>query len=316
MPLVHFLAGGALLFGAVHGPAGSRPDAPTAPVVITAADVAHLRRAHARDAGVEPSALDETGLVDRAIDEEVLFREALARGLDHDRSVRNWLVEQMRVLDPDAPDDPDGLYARARALGLDRTDLVVRRMLVQKMRLVASRAGEASPSDDQLRALYARDGDEYRLPERVTLWHVFVAGRGGADAAAGAAALLAAFRRDGTAPAEAVRHGDTCAAPPYLRSQSGADLDRRFGAGFAAAVAGAPAGAWSGPVLSAYGAHLVWVEARIPGARPPLDAVRGRLRERWLAEERARRLADTVRALRARQPLLVESAAWRERSPS
>ena len=56
----------------------------------------------------------------------------------------------MRVLSDDGRADAEGLYARARALGLDRTDLVVRRILVQKMRLLAARTDEHPPSTDAL----------------------------------------------------------------------------------------------------------------------------------------------------------------------
>src|SRR5258705_7364178 len=144
-PLVHFVAGGAALFAAIHGTSPGRPGAE--PVVVTAADVARLRTDYTRDTGLEPSRDDEAALVDKAVREEVLFREALARGLDrNDRSVRNWLVEQMRVLSDDTREDPEHLYAHARTLGLDRTDLVVRRILVQKIRLLAARTDERPPS--------------------------------------------------------------------------------------------------------------------------------------------------------------------------
>jgi hypothetical protein len=312
-PLAQFVLGGAALFVAVHGTrlVGGRRAAAT-PVVLTAEDVARLRRDHARDTGAEPSPADEAALVERAVEEDLLWREALARGLDRDRSVRNWLVEQMRVLEPDGTASADTLYARAVALGLDRTDLVVRRILVQKMRLLAERADERPPSDDVLRAYWAAHAAEYRGPARTTLWQVFLA-----DAAPGAAERrLAELRRDGVPPADAVRRGDTFAAPPHLERQSAADLTRRFGRGFADAVAAAPVGAWSGPIATPYGAHLVWVEARTPTELPPLDVVRGQLRERWLAEQRTRRLADTLRTLAARHPLHVESAAWHERHRS
>src|SRR5205823_3841908 len=116
---------------------------------------------YTRDTGLEPTPADEVALVGKAIEEELLFREALARDLDqHDRSARNWLVEQMRILSDDTSDDPDRLYARARALGLDRTDLVVRRILVQKMRLLAARTGEQPPGDADLAAFYADHRDE------------------------------------------------------------------------------------------------------------------------------------------------------------
>ncbi|MCW5889516.1 MAG: peptidyl-prolyl cis-trans isomerase [bacterium] len=310
-PLLHFLAGGAVLFVLVRGPAAPAPATPdVVPIVVSAGDVERLRRAHTREAGLVATAADEAGLIERAIDDEVLYREALARGLDRDRSVRNWLVEQMHVLEPDAAADDDALLAKARALGLDRTDLVVRRMLVQKMRLLASREGEQPPTDADLATFWSRHADDYRLPERVTLWQVFVPDYADAEA------LLATLRRGGTPPAEGARRGQTFAAPPYLREQSPADLRRRFGPGAAERVAAAPIGAWSAPIGSAYGWHLVWVASRTPGTLPAIETVRGRLAERWLDEQRTQRFAATLRALRDRHPLQIESAAWHARSRS
>src|SRR5262249_19966052 len=152
------------------------PTAPPAePIVVSTSDVARLRSDYTRDTGLEPSAADEAALVEKAVEEELLFREALARGLDrYDRSVRNWLVDEMKVVSDDENADPDALVARARALGLDRSDLVVRRILVQKMRLLAARAGDELPTDAQLAAFYAEHRDDYRMPDRLTFWQVFV----------------------------------------------------------------------------------------------------------------------------------------------
>jgi hypothetical protein len=303
-PLVHFLAGGAVLFVLTRGPEAPATSSDAEPIVISAADVERLRRAHTREAGLVPTDAEEAGLVERAIEDEVLYREALARGLDRDRSVRNWLVEQMHVLEPDAPDDPDALEAKARALGLDRTDLVVRRMVVQKMRLLASREGEQPPTDADLAAFWARHADEYRMPERVTLWQVFVPERADADR------LFAELRRDGTPPAEAVRRGQTFSAPPHLREQSPADLIRWFGPDAADAIVAAPLGVWSEPIASPFGWHLVLVASRTPGALPDVEIVRSRLAERWLDEQRAQRFAATLQQLKERYPMHVESAAW------
>ncbi len=304
-PLVHFLAGGAALFWLVHVRPEHRPD----PVVVTAADVARLRVDYTRETGLEPTPNDEAALVDKAVQEELLFREALARGLDrYDRSVRNWLVEQMRVLTEDGADDPDRLYTRARALGLDRTDLVVRRILVQKMRLLASRTGERSPSDGELDTFYAEHRDEYRPPDRVSFWHVFV--RRGVDAGVVLARVRA--RR----PEDAAREGDSFAVSPHVVAAPPAQVEKLFGPELARTVERAEMGTWIGPVPSPYGLHLVWIETREPGAPPPLAAVRERLAERWQDEQRARRLVALLRDLEGPYPLRIASAAWPPRRAS
>lgn len=306
--LLHFLAGGGLLFLLFGVP---RPEAdgerPT-PIVLGAAEVARLRDAYMRETGLPATADDEVALIERALDEELLFREALARGLDRrDRSVHHWLVEQMRVLADDDGADDATLYARALALGLDRNDVVVRRMLVQKIRLLAARAGEAAVEDDELRAFFAAHADDYRLPERVDLEQIFVR-RARGDAAA--AELLAALRRGDDA---AARAGDAFPVPRRLLGQSRPQLDKLFGAAFAAQVLDAGDAQWIGPLESPYGWHLVRVTARHPGAPAAFESVRGRVLERWREQRRAGRLAELLAELRGRQPLQVESAAWQAR---
>jgi len=304
-PLLHFLAGGAAVFALVRTASPPAYGARAEPLVVSAADVERLRADYQRESGLDATADDETALIDKAIDEELLLREALARGLQHDRSIRNWLIEQMRVLSDGAPAelDDEALHARALELGLDRTDVVVRRLLVQKMRLLAARLDEQPPSDAALAAFYAAHAGDYRPPGRVTFRHVFFAARAGGDPFAAASA---ATGRPMTA-------GDAFPVPPRVVGYSHAQIAKLFGADFAAAVETLEPGAWRGPVASPYGAHLVWVESREAGATPPLDAVRGRLTERWLAEQRQARTAALLDQLRRRYPLQVASAAWSDR---
>ena len=320
-PLVHFIVGGSLLFRIVHGvpPLVARhPAAHRAPVVLTADDVARLRSDYLRETGLEPTADDEAALVEKAVDEELLFREAMARGLDQgDRSVHNWLVEQMHVLEGERTDDSERLYLRARALGLDRTDLVVRRILVQKMRLLAARTAERPPSDGELEAFYAAHRDAYRAPDRVSFWHLFVSSeRHGRAAIADASTLLDAIRHDRLTPEQAVLRGESFASPPHLVGQSDAQIAKLFGPAVAAALVAGQPERWLGPVSSPYGVHLVWIEAREPGTVPPLTLVRGRVLERWHDEQRAALVAALLRELKQRYPLEVQSAAWRDRSRS
>ncbi len=319
-PLVHFVAGGSLLFLLVRAsgpPQRAYGERTSDPITVTAADVERLRTDYTRETGLAATPADEAALIDKAIEEELLLREAVARGLDrNDRSVRTWLIEQMQVLSDDPTADPEALYRRALELGLDRTDLVVRRILVQKMRLLAERIDEQPPGEDELQSFYDARRDEYRAPDRVDFWHVFFASGRGSDSSDAAAARLAALREHSEEPRAAVRHGDSFAAPPHVVGQSPAQVAKWFGPSFAAALASAPLGTWVGPLASAYGTHLVWVEARQPGAPPPFAAVRGQVLERWQSERRAQRRAQLLRDLRTRYPLQIESAAWQQRVSS
>lgn len=316
-PLLHFVAGGALLFlltRTVASDDGAPPPAPPEPVVITAADVAQMRTAYTAETGLQPDDRDEAALVEKAIEEELLFREAVARGLDrNDRSVRTWLVEQMQILsdDPDATEEE--LYARALELGLDRHDLVVRRILIHKVRLLVGRVDEREASDAELRDWYGRHASD-ALPERISFWHVFLAADARDETALRhAERQLAALRERRPAPRDAVRAGDSFAMPSHLVAQSPAQLEKLFGAPFAADVLASPEGAWSGPFPSPWGLHLVFVERREAGTPPPFEQVRGRVLESWREAERARRLKETLQEMRGRYPLEIESRAWQER---
>src|SRR5262249_28259014 len=157
------------------------------------------------------------------------------------------------------------------------------RILVQKMRLLASRTGEQRPSDAELAAFYTAHRGEYRAPDRVSFWHVFVA-------SPDAEARLASLRSSAAAPRDVVRHGDAFPVPAHVAGRSRWQAEKLFGADLAAAVAEAEIGTWIGPVRSPYGRHLVWIEAREGGSSPPLAAVRDRVLERWQDEQRALRV--------------------------
>src|SRR6059036_1826292 len=271
-PLLHFLVIGALLLGlrTWREPAA----APRARIVIGAADRARLRETWTEEHGAPPSGAAEETLVRDAIDEEVLYREALARGFDRrDAAVRERLVRLGGFVSEEAG-SRDALEREARRLGLERSDLVVRRHLVQMMRLAAGWLGpDDRPSEADLEAYLARHAEELAEPARTRLTQVYLSEQArGAAAASDARALLDEL--PGMSPEEARARGDA-----FIRGAevdgSRADLERTFGPGFAVAVDAAPLRTWVGPVRSSYGLHLVWVDAREPGRTPALAEVRG-----------------------------------------
>jgi len=312
------MAIGAALFvidRSVAPPVAARPT-----VVITAARLEQLA-ADARRASSAPP--DEHALVERAIEEEILYSEALARGLDRDEQSVQWrLTQKMRFLsagraekDDDAcagegetGADPD-LFRQAVALKLDEEDPIVRGFLVQKMRYLLKRAGgDRTPDDAALRAYLERHRDRYLQPAQVSFWHVFLASeQRGAGLDHDACELRDRLDAQPTPPAEAVRLGDAFPLGAYRRAQSAPELARFFGPEFARAILAVEPGAWAGPVRSPFGLHLVWVEETHPARMPQLDAVRSRVLAEWTEERRTERLAEEIRALRAKYAVRVAS---------
>jgi len=309
-PAVHFVALGIALFALERRTATPLPVTPRPFVLITAERLAQARAQIGPATASEP-APDEQGVVDRTVDEEILYREALARGLHRrDPAIRFRLVEKMRFLEGEtAPTSDDELYRKAIALGLDRDDAIVRGILVRQMRLLLKRvANEPIPDDAELRAYLARHVDAFIEPARVSFWHVFVStDRHGAAAEHDARALLARLQARPTAPVKATQLGDPFPPGAHLRAQSAKDLARIFGPDFAAAVVALEPATWAGPVRSPYGFHLVKIEAKEPARTASLDAVRSRVLAQVLEERGEAHLAAALRALREKYTVRVDA---------
>ncbi len=227
-----------------------------------------LRAEQRERTGHAPSDAETRGIVERYVGEEMLYREALA-------------------------------------LGLDRGDVIVRRRLVQKMELLA-RAAVREPTDADLAEHLAAHPERYRPAEVVSFRHVFVSrDRHGAEVDAKARKLLAALR-GGAEPAEL---GDPFARGATFARRTRADLDASFGASFAEGALAAPVDAWSGPIPSAYGLHLVRVSAREGGGAPTLAAGRDRVREDLLNERREAAVRAEIERLRGRYEIHVEGTS-------
>jgi hypothetical protein len=301
-PWLHFLVLGGALFAARSSLETPAAPAPPPAIVI---DAARLRAEFAERTGLTPTASDEAALVARATEEELLYREALARGLDRDdRSIRHRLAEKMRFLSPDEERSAEERYRDALALGLDRDDAIVRRMLVEKMRLLIATAGGDEADEGAVAAYVAEHAARYATPARVRLWQVF-AGRSAAEADR----LLASLRAAGVSPEEGVTRGEPFPLGGHIGPASEPQLARLFGAAFASAAWSLPAGVWSGPIASTHGFHLVWVEAREEAAAPALAEVRGRAREALRAARRPEHLRLVIAALRRRYDVRVTGSA-------
>jgi len=232
---------------------------------------AGLRADHERRTGRPPSDVEEQALLDAWVDDEVLYREALA-------------------------------------LGLDRGDVVIRRRLVQNMGfLLEGESALAEPSDEDLRAHLAANSARFAVPTRLSFVHVYVprATSGGAHDAS----LLDDLRARLVAGTDPAPLGAPFPRGARFVRVAAAEIDAVFGPGFAQRLATLPEGAWSAPVSSSFGSHLVRVDERLPAGLPELADVRTEVAGS-LREERRRAAERTARArLRARYEIATGEGA-------
>jgi len=222
-----------------------------------------------------------------------------------DPLIRGQLVRGLRFAagdDEDAPLTPEEAaqaFEQALALGLHRADPVVRARLVTRMAAISDRPLHA-PDEGGLAALFTEELSSLMLPEAVDFSHLFFsAARRGAAARIEALHRLASLRGDGSGPEAAEgAAGDPLPLLGPRAHWTTSQTRRRLGAAFADGLAAAPEGAWSGPLTSPYGEHLVWVRARRPATAPTLEEVRGALTARWRDRQSREALARRVAALR------------------
>lgn len=269
-PLLHFLIIGGLIF--VFLPGAHAPDSVDAKerIVISSTQLEQMSAAWARRWLRPPTEAELNGMIDEAIREQVLYREALA-------------------------------------IGLDRDDVVVRRHLRQKYEfLTQDLAVETEPDDATLRTYHQAHADRYARAGRLTFSQIlFSTDRRGASAETDAAQTLADLQ-SATGPQAAERLGDMTSLPSRFEAIEAPEVEAMFGPEFTAALLDLDPGRWVGPIASGYGLHLVWLSEKVPGARLPFDDVRKRIRDDWIYDQRRAANEAVYRALLERYEVIVE----------
>ena len=267
-PLTRFFAAGAGLF-VLYALAGSQAPADDRRIVIDRYELEALAALWQAQWRRPPTRDELTRLVVDRVREEVLYREALA-------------------------------------LDLDENDVLVRRRLAEKLEMALNDvAATAEPGADDLGRYFESHADRYVEPARLTLTHRFYShDRRGGSAEADARAALEALVAGGTAD------DDSFHAAKSLTLEDADRLERIFGTAFRDAVLDhaarhRPGHAWFGPVPSAYGAHLVRVDAYREGRRRTLDEVRETVVEDWRRDHVAARESERYAEMRARYEVEV-----------
>ncbi len=268
-PLAHFVLLGAGLFAwsALWGQPGTRNER----IVVTEAHVARLIEIFGRTWQRPPTERELQGLVDEHIKEEILYREALA-------------------------------------MGLDRDDTIIRRRLRQKMEfLYEDLAAQNDPADEELEAYLAEHVERFRIEGPLSFAHVYISiDRRGDKAIDDAKALLARLNRDPEASGDVASLGDRLPLPSGYESTTASEIAKMFGRAFAERVSGLPVGEWSGPVESGYGLHLVLVSERSEDRMPELAEVREAVTRDWRVREREQTNDELFRQLREKYHVVVE----------
>jgi len=200
------------------------------------------------------------------------------------------------------------LYREAVAMGLDDGDTVIQRRLAQKVELLAQGLiTPEEPSEEVLIDWYTANADRYKQPDRYSITQVFFdPDKRGATTLDDAKAALETLNMLDELPASYGDYGDRLMLQNYYANQSELDLSKTFGSGFAEQVIELEPGIWHGPVLSGYGTHLVIVNEVMLRPQPAFDDVKQQIEEEWMAEQIGELSERFVDSLVSRYEVVVE----------
>jgi peptidyl-prolyl cis-trans isomerase C len=271
-PLLRFLLLGLVILGVDRLlAADDAADHDASRIVVSAGRQAARAQAFQAEHGRAPQPEELQALLDRWIDEQVLYREALV-------------------------------------LGLDRRDLIVQRQLTQKMRfLIEDDSLLPEPDEAALQAWLDRHPERYGRAPTVSFEQVFLSrGRHGERLVEEAERLAGQLQRE---PSAFVGLGDPFLVGQLVTQADAVRLRRDFGVDFAEALAPLPLGEWSRPLPSAFGLHLVRITAREPFRPATLAEVAEQVRRDWRLAQREARNRAVLAELRARYRIEFEGRA-------
>lgn len=278
---MHFVLLGAAIFGyfAVIEDAARNDQR----IVVTEAEISGLWQAMSMLYAEAPTEADIRQLVEPRIREEVLYREALALGLDQDDSqIRQRLVEKITFLTEDLlPAEP--------------------------------------PTEAELAEFFIANRPAFEAPARLSFEQIYFSpSEHGDGIVAAAEAALASM----TSRGEAAVVGSSSTVARQYESVTAEELRSELGAEFADGVfAFAPDQAWHGPLRSLFGVHLVRVTARSDARQPALAEIRERVQAAFNAERRRVANEAAYQSLRARYDIAIEipesvRSQWQPDPPS
>jgi hypothetical protein len=273
-PFVHFLGIGAGLLALYYLVAPPHVEAPDARIELTQDDLRQIDVAWTAKWQRRPTSAEMQGLVEAKVREEVLYREALA-------------------------------------LGLDQEDTIVKRRLAQKLEfLTEDTARIRDPTAQELEAWFARNAGQFAAPGRVTFRHVYFSpDQRGARAAADAASALAILSGMPAPATELPALGDRFFDRSYYAERTPDEVAALFGTEFSRSLYRLPSGTWQGPIESGLGWHLVWIDALWPRHVPSFaEADPEQVKAAWIDAQRAESRRAAFEAMRAKYDVVLPGA--------
>lgn len=199
------------------------------------------------------------------------------------------------------------LYREALALGLDKGDEIVKRRLAQKMEFLAEGASvNTDPPADTLRIWFRDNQQRFALPPRVSFRQLYFSpDQRGEHSREDAVRVMTQLTGKPGNWEGAAALADPFMDQDYYGDRSVEDLAKLFGLNFAQDIAGLKPGAWQGPIESGYGWHLVFIDTFVPGRVPAFEEIEPEIKAEWIEDQRLQAKRKAYETMRARYQVVL-----------
>jgi len=206
------------------------------------------------------------------------------------------------------------LYREALAMGLDKDDTIVKRRMAQKMQFLAEDVAAAhEPSTAELKTWFEKNTDKFALPSRISFRHLYFSpDKRGKNAQQDAAKVLAKIAGQPEDSKLAVSLADPFMFQDYYGDRAPSAIAKEFGPPFAIALEKVKPGSWQGPIESGYGWHLVYVDTVIPGRIPAFEEIEADVKTAWLGEQKQQAVQKAYAEMRAKYTVLLPGPSDKE----
>jgi len=270
-PLLHFLLAGLALFAGyrvLHPDVNGRDSSDR--IVLTEDDLRQMKVAWLGQGRSSLTTEEMRRLIESKVREEILYREALA-------------------------------------LGLNQGDTIVKRRLAQKMEFLAEDlTAVRDPTTVELQTWFEKNRERFALPPRLSFRHLYFSpdrrGTRAKEAAASTRERLA--RKPADSPASA-SVADSFMFQDSYRDRTLDQVADVFGTTFATALFHLTPGSWQGPIESGLGWHVAWVESITAGRVPSFEEIEHTVKSAWIEEQRAESRRQAFDAMKARYEVIL-----------
>ncbi len=244
-------------------------------IVITQAKVDAMSGSFLRERGRIPMAYELQNLIESEIREELLYREAIA-------------------------------------LGLDKDDGLIRRRLAQKMKyLFEDLVVITEPNDADLEKFLKENASKFVLPSTLSFYQVYLDPKMHKDSLDEEAKTVLEHLKI-ISLQNAFSLGDRSLLEYRFLNRRENDVKNRFGESFSKNLFKVLTNSWQGPFESAYGIHFVYIDSKDEAILPELKQVREDVLQAYKREKASEANEIFYNGLKDRYKIKVDTNVSKE----